>query len=73
MYKSPQCFLPSFKSAGILVQEKKRKIDFQDGGAAILVSNWKDFRSITQMLPTSHPDASYQVSTGLLVQEKKQK
>ena len=24
------CFLPSFKSVGLLVQEKKRKIDFQD-------------------------------------------
>ena len=32
MYKSPRCFLPSFKSIGILVQEKKRKIDFQDRG-----------------------------------------
>ena len=28
---SPQCFLPSFKSNGLSVQEKKRKIDFQDG------------------------------------------
>ena len=28
---SPQYFLPSFKSFGHLVQEKKRKIDFQDG------------------------------------------
>ena len=28
---SPQCFLPSFKSTGLLVQEKKQKIDFQDG------------------------------------------
>ena len=26
-----RCFLPSFKSTGLLVQEKKRKIDFQDG------------------------------------------
>ena len=25
-------FLPSFKSTVLLVQEKKRKIDFQDGG-----------------------------------------
>ena len=32
IYKSPQCFLPSFESIGLLVQEKKRKIDFQDGG-----------------------------------------
>ena len=30
-YKSPRCFLPSFKSIGPSVQEKKRKIDFQDG------------------------------------------
>ena len=29
--KSPQCFLPSFESVGLSVQEKKRKIDFQDG------------------------------------------
>ena len=26
-----RCFLPSFKSVGLLVQEKKWKIDFQDG------------------------------------------
>ena len=32
IYKSPQCFLPSFKSIGLLVEEKKRKIEFQDGG-----------------------------------------
>ena len=31
VYKSRGCFLPSFKSIGLLVQEKKRKIDFQDG------------------------------------------
>ena len=30
-YKSLQCFLPSFKSIGRLVQEIKRKIYFQDG------------------------------------------
>ena len=28
--KSPWCFLPSFKSIGLSVQEKKRKTDFQD-------------------------------------------
>ena len=32
IYKSPRCFLASFKSVGLSVQEKKRKIDFQDGG-----------------------------------------
>ena len=32
IYKSLRCFLPSFKSTGLSVQEKKQKIDFQDGG-----------------------------------------
>ena len=27
-----KCYLPSFKSTGLLIQEKKRKIDFKDGG-----------------------------------------
>ena len=31
IYKSPECFLPSFESNGLSVQEKKRTIDFQDG------------------------------------------
>ena len=31
IYKSPRRLLPSFKSIGLSVQEKKRKIDFQDG------------------------------------------
>ena len=31
IYQSPQCFLPSFESFGLLVQEKKQKVDFQDG------------------------------------------
>ena len=29
--ESPSCFLPSFKSIGLSVQEKKQKLDFQDG------------------------------------------
>ena len=32
MYKSPQCSPLSLESIGLLVQEKKRRIDFQDGG-----------------------------------------
>ena len=32
IYKSPWYFLSSFKAIGLLVQEKRRKIDFQDGG-----------------------------------------
>ena len=31
IYKSLQCFLASLESTGFSVQEKKRKIDFQDG------------------------------------------
>ena len=31
IYKSPRCFLASLESTGLAVQEKKRKIDFQDG------------------------------------------
>ena len=32
IYKSSQYSLPSFQSIGLPVQEKKGKIDFQDGG-----------------------------------------
>ena len=32
IYKSSRCFLASLESTGLSVQEKKRKIDFQDGG-----------------------------------------
>ena len=31
IYKSPRCFLASLEAIGLSVQEKKRKIDFQDG------------------------------------------
>ena len=32
IYKSPRCFLLNSKSTDLSVQEKKRQIDFQDGG-----------------------------------------
>ena len=32
IYKSPRCFPASLEAIGLSVQEKKRKIDFQDGG-----------------------------------------
>ena len=32
IYKLPQCFLACLEATGLSVQEKKRKIDFQDGG-----------------------------------------
>ena len=31
IYTSPRCLLPSFKSTGLTVQEKKQKMDSQDG------------------------------------------
>ena len=31
IYKSPRCFIASYKPTGLLVQEKKRRINFQDG------------------------------------------
>ena len=34
IHKTPRCFLASLESIGLSVQEKKRKIDFQDGGHA---------------------------------------
>ena len=31
IYKSPRCFLASLEAISLLFQEKKRKVDFQDG------------------------------------------
>ena len=67
IYKSTQCFLSSFKSMGLSVQKKKRKIDFQDGGygghLGFLIGTVLAFF----FLSTSHPDASYQVTSQLAV------
>ena len=74
IFKSTQCFLLSFKSIGLSVQEKKRKIDFQDGHHGGHVGFL--IRMILAIFySTSHPDASNQVSDQLafLVQEKKGK
>ena len=70
IYKSPQCFLPSFESIGLSVQKKKGKIDFQDGHhLGFLIGT-----ILAIFISTSHPDASYQFSsTGPLVQENKRK
>ena len=57
----PRCFLPSFKSNGISVQEKKWKLDFQDGGH-LLIFDRKHFNNVWS---TSHPNVSYQVSCKL--------
>ena len=55
IYKSPRCFLPSFESNGHMVQKKKRKIDFQDGGhlrfpIRTILANFD--LQVTSMLPT---------------------
>ena len=71
IYKSPKCLLPSFKSIGLSVHEKKRKIDFQDGhhGGHL---GFQIGTILTIFLFKSHLNASYQV-LGLMVQEKKRK
>ena len=67
IYKSPRCFLASLEAIGLSIQEKKRKIDFQDGGhlgfpiGTILAIF---YLQVTPMLPSKF---------GLSVQEKKQK
>ena len=55
IYKSPRYLLPSFKTIGLLFQEKKRKRDFEDGGNGdhLGFSIDLDFLSkVTPMLPT---------------------
>ena len=54
IYKSPQCFLPSFESIGLSVLKKKGKIDFQDGPhLGFLIG-----MILAIFISTSHPDAS---------------
>ena len=68
-----RCFLSSFKSVGLSVQEKKQKIDFLDGGhGGHLGFPIRTILAIFElqvilMLPTKFK------SIGLSVQEKKQK
>ena len=60
MYKSSRCVLPSLESTGLSVQEKKRKIDFQDGdhsghlgfsiGTILAIFDLQ----VTPMLPTKY-------------------
>ena len=70
IYKSPRCFLASLEAIGLSIQEKKRKIDLQDGGhlgfpiSTILAIF--DLQ-VTPMLPSKLE------SIGLSVQEKKRK
>ena len=60
IYKSPRCFLASLESIGLSVQEKKRKIDYQDGGhgghlgfpIGMILANFN--LQVTPMLPTKY-------------------
>ena len=69
-YKSPHCFLPTYKSIGLLFRRRSTKIDFQDGGhlefpiGTILAIS---YLQVIPMLPTK-----FQVNWSF-VQEKKRK
>ena len=58
MYKSSRCFLASLESIGLSVQEKKRKIAFQDGCHGGHLGIWTDTilaifdLQVTLMLPS---------------------
>ena len=73
IYKSPRCFLASLEAIGLSVQEKKRKIDFQDGGhgghLGFPIGKILAFfdLQVTPMLPSKLE------SIGLSIQEKKRK
>ena len=69
IYKLPRCFLPSFESIGLSVQEKKQKIDFQGGHLGFSIRRILAIfdLQVTPMLPTK-----FQVNW-LLIQEKMRK
>ena len=70
IYRTPQCFLLSLKSIGLSVQEKKRKIDFQDGRHLGFPTGLIWLLLIYKSPPCCLPSFK---SVGLLVQEKKRK
>ena len=51
IYQSPRCFLSSFKTIGLSFQEKKWKIDFQDGHFPQTILAFF-YLQVTPMLPT---------------------
>ena len=61
IYKSPRCFLSSFKSIGLSVQKKKGKIDFQEGRHL----GFPIGTILAIFISTSHPNPSYQFSNQL--------
>ena len=61
IYKSPRCYLPSFKSIGLSVQKKKGKINFQySRHLGFLIGT-----ILAMFISTSHPDASIEFSNQL--------
>ena len=62
IYKSPRCFLPSFKSIGLLFKEKKRKKSKWWPWRPSWLANRYNFKYLCS---ARHPDASYQVSSQL--------
>ena len=63
----PDASYQIFKSTGPLVQENKRKKEFQDGrhGGHLGIS---DPNNLSYFRSTSHPNASYQVSSQMAFQ-----
>ena len=64
IYKSQRCFLPGFKPIGILVQQEKRKIDFQDGhhGSHLGFQTWTTILASFDLQVTSMLSTKFQVA-----------
>ena len=66
IYKSSRCFLQIFNSAGPLVQENKRK---KVSRSPLWRPSWNsDPNNLNCFRSTSHPNASYQVSSQMAFQ-----
>ena len=63
IYKLPWYYLRSFKSIGLSVQEKKCKMDFQDGGHVSYLGFLNGV--ILAIFDLRHSDISYQISSKL--------
>ena len=64
--------LMNFESIALLVQEKKFKTDFQDGRLSLNLG-FPIATISAVLLSTSHPDASYQVSSQLASQFRRRR
>ena len=69
----PWCFLPSFKSVGLLVQKKKHKIEFQDCGHRFTIGMvYAIFDLQVTMFPTKF-QVNWPFSSGGEMEKKKKK